>query len=318
MRSLLDPALLEIFCVVCEQGYLSRSAQKLGVTTSAVSHALDRLEKCVNAELLDRNRRPVRLTSAGKRLFRESQPLVASLKALQDRFGSLSYQRPTIRVGLGEVITATISPWIIGELEKRVPQLMIVSGLNCVLTEKLKNNELDICVYSDGLLSEARWKRRPLYEEKYLIVTAESLPVPRKTEDIAHLASKYPFVTYTQSSLDQAISYEFLRTVNIRPQTQIQVGSSYCLVGVVNQVSGWSILPPTNLWCGGAFAKTVNWTPIPGSIPAVRRQWVLGREEHAETIDWLAEKIQEFFTQRTLKMLDAVSPKLRRYAYKLI
>ena len=118
MRSLLNSDLLEIFCVVCEQGYLNRSAQKLGMTTSAISHALDRLEKRVNAELLDRNRRPVRLTEAGKTLFRESRPLVMSLKALQDRFGTLAYQRPALRVGLGEVITATISPWIIGKMEK--------------------------------------------------------------------------------------------------------------------------------------------------------------------------------------------------------
>lgn len=318
MRSLLNSDLLEIFCVVCEQGYLNRSAQKLGMTTSAISHALDRLEKRVNAELLDRNRRPVRLTEAGKTLFRESRPLVMSLKALQDRFGTLAYQRPALRVGLGEVITATISPWIIGKMEKRVPQLKIVSGLNCVLTEKLKENELDLCVYSDGLLNEAQWKRQPLYEEKYLVITGEALPIPRKIEDIVRLANEHPFVTYTQSSLDQAINYQFLRTVNIRPRTQIQVSTSYCLVGLINQTNGWSILPPTNLWCGGAFAKTVNWTPIPGNIPAVRRQWVLGREEHAETIDWLAKITRNLFVERTLAMLDTVSPKLRRYAYKLI
>lgn len=317
MRSLLDSDLLEIFCAVCEYGYLNRAADKLGVTTSAVSHALDRLERNVNAELLDRNRRPVHLTEAGKRLFRESQPLVTSFRSLQERFISLPYQRPTLRIGLGEVITATISPWLIGEVEKRVSQLKIVSNLNCVLTEKLKENELDICVYSDGLLGESGWKRQPLYEEKYLVVTAQSLPVPRKIEDIGRLASERPFITYTQSSLDQAISYEFLRSVNIRPRTQIQVGSSYCLVGLINQTNGWSILPPTNLWCGGTFAKAVNWTPIPGNIPAVRRQWVLGREEFAETIDWLAKTTRTLFAERTLAMLDTVSPKLRRYAYSL-
>ncbi len=318
MRSRLDADLLEIFCAVREHGYLNRAADKLGMTTSAVSHALDRLEKSVNAELLDRNRRPVRLTEAGKELFRESRPLVTSFKTLGEKFSALSYQRPALRIGLGEVITGTISPWIIGELEKRIPQLKIVSGLNCVLTEKLKGNELDLCVYSDGLLNEARWKRQPLYEEKYLVVTGEALPIPRNIEDIVRLANEHPFVTYTQSSLDQAISYQFLRTMNIRPSTQIQVGTSYCLVGLINQTSGWSILPPTNLWCGGAFAKTVHWAPIPGNISAIRRQWVLGREEHAETIEWLAKITRNLFVGRTLAMLDTVSPKLRRYAYKLI
>ena len=317
MRHLLDPDLLEIFCIVCEQGHLKRAARKLDVTTSAVSHAIERLEKAVNAELFQRDTRPMRLTEAGERLLNECEPIVLSLRNLQERLTTMPYQRPALRVGLGETITSTLSPWIIGALQNRLAQLKTVSNLNYALTEKLKDGALDICVYSEGLLNEAKWKRLPLYEEKYLVITAENIPSPKTLSDIERLAAEHPFITYTQSSVDQAISYRFLSSVNIKPRTQIQTSSSYCLVGLINQTDGWSILPPTNLWCGGAFAKTVNWGPVPGKDSVARRMWVLGREEYSETIDWLATTTRKLFIEKTLPMLDEISPKLRRYAYVL-
>lgn len=317
MRHPFDSDLLEIFYVVCEQEHLSRAATKLGITTSAVSHAIERLEKNLNEALFLRDRRPLRLTPTGEALLHECTPLVQSLQALRERFSESPFSRPALRIGLGETITATVAPWLIGALQNRVKQLKTISNLNCFLTEKLKEGELDICVYSDGLLNESKWKRLPLYEEQYLVITAEGLPKPKTLAEIEKLAFNHPFVTYTQSSVDQANSYRFLRATNIKPRTQIQTSSSYCLVGLINQASGWSILPATNLWCGGAFAKTVNWSPIPGKERVVRRMWVLGREDYSETIAWLASSMKKLFTEKTLPMLDEISPALRGYAYTL-
>ncbi len=317
MRHPIDSDLLEIFCVVCEQEHLSRAATKLGLTTSAVSHAIERLEKNLNEPLFLRDRRPLRLTPTGEALLRESEPIVQSLRGLRERFSETNFARPSLRIGLGETITATVAPWLIGALQNRVKQLKTESNLNCFLSEQLKEGELDICVYSEGLLNESKWKRYPLYEEHYLLVTAQDLPKPKTLADIEKLAQEHPFVTYTKDSVDQANAFRFLRATNIKPRTVIQTSSSYCVTGLVNQVHGWSIITPTNLWCGGAFAKTVNWSPIPGKDRVVRRMWVLGREDYSETIAWLATSMRKLFTEKTLPMLDEISPALRRYAYTL-
>lgn len=317
MRHPFDSDLLEIFYVVCEQEHLSRAATKLGITTSAVSHAIERLEKNLNEALFLRDRRPLRLTPTGEALLHECAPLVQSLRALRERFSEAPFSRPTLRIGLSETITATVAPWLIGALQNRVKQLKTESNLNCFLSEQLKEGELDICVYSEGLLNESKWKRLPLYEEQYLVITAEGLPKPKTLGDIEQLAQKYPFVTYTKDSVDQANAFRFLRATNIKPRTVIQTSSSYCVIGLVNQVRGWSIITPTNLWCGGAFAKTVTWYPIPGKERVVRRMWVLGREDYSETIAWLASSMKKLFTEKTLPMLDDISPALRRYAYTL-
>lgn len=317
MRHPIDSDLLEIFCIVCEQEHLSRAATKLGLTTSAVSHAIDRLEKTLGEALFLRDRRPLRLTPTGEALLRESEPIVHSLRHLREHFSEANFVRPNLRIGLGETITATVAPWLIGALQNRVKQLKTESNLNCFLSKQLKDGELDICVYSEGLLNESQWKRFPLYEEHYLVITAQGLPKPKTLSDIEQLAAEHPFVTYTKDSVDQANAFRFLRATNIKPRSLIQTSSSYCVIGLVSEVKGWSIITPTNLWCGGAFAKTVNWSPIPGKDAVVRRMWVLGREDYSETIAWLAKSMRKLFTEKTLSMLDEISPALRRYAYTL-
>lgn len=61
-------AALEVFLVVAAERNFSRAAGKLGVTPSAVSHAVRRLEERVGTSLLVRTTRAVRLTDAGERL----------------------------------------------------------------------------------------------------------------------------------------------------------------------------------------------------------------------------------------------------------
>lgn len=61
-------ATLEVFLVVAAERSFRRAAGKLGVTPSAVSHAVRRLEERVGTALVARTTRSVRLTDAGERL----------------------------------------------------------------------------------------------------------------------------------------------------------------------------------------------------------------------------------------------------------
>lgn len=61
-------ASLEVFLVVAAERSFRRAAGKLGVTPSAVSHAVRRLEERVGTALVARTTRSVRLTDDGERL----------------------------------------------------------------------------------------------------------------------------------------------------------------------------------------------------------------------------------------------------------
>lgn len=55
----------QIFMAVVETGSLTRAAQSLGCTQSAVSHSIDSLEQELGFTLIKRGRAGVRLTGRG-------------------------------------------------------------------------------------------------------------------------------------------------------------------------------------------------------------------------------------------------------------
>ena len=66
----MDTRELSVFLSVAETLNFSRSAEKLHLSVSAVSRAVARLEEEVGQPLLERDRRSVQLTPAGRE-FRE-------------------------------------------------------------------------------------------------------------------------------------------------------------------------------------------------------------------------------------------------------
>ena len=68
-RSHLPLNALRAFEAAARQRSLGRAAQELSVTHGAVSHQIKSLESLLGRSLLDRRRRPIKLTSAGEQLL---------------------------------------------------------------------------------------------------------------------------------------------------------------------------------------------------------------------------------------------------------
>ncbi len=58
------------FATVASEGSFTRAAKRLGVTQSALSHAMNGLEARLGLQLLNRSTRAVTTTEAGERLLR--------------------------------------------------------------------------------------------------------------------------------------------------------------------------------------------------------------------------------------------------------
>ena len=80
-----DLNLLRVFLAVAEARNFRAAADRLGVTRSAVSQGIRRLEDALGVSLVQRSTRHVRLTEAGRRLHRQiAGPLATVGAALED------------------------------------------------------------------------------------------------------------------------------------------------------------------------------------------------------------------------------------------
>lgn len=317
MEKLLDTNLLRVFCEICYQKQLNLAAHQLGMTTSAVSQAVAKLEGILNVELFLHDRRPLKLTAAGERLFREGEPIVKASIALQESFRLLEMPQISLRMGLGETVTATLSPWLVSEIQHRISRLEVHSGLNKTLTKALKNGELDLCVYSEALLHESCWYRLPIYEEDYLLVSSARIGEVSTIGALRDVAIRFPYVSYTADSYDRQQADQFLQSINVTPRTQMQIASSFSVSGLVDLSDGWTVMPATNLWSGGEFSKRLLWHPLPQPYTLHRRMWVLGAPDRKNEIQWVTDMTRSLFKEHTLPEIEKISPALLEHVRML-
>ena len=80
---------LAVFALVAEERSFRAAADRMGVTRSAVSQTMKRLEETLGIALVQRTTRSVSLTEAGERLYAEIAPAIADMRAAMESTGDL-------------------------------------------------------------------------------------------------------------------------------------------------------------------------------------------------------------------------------------
>src|SRR3954469_10588981 len=90
---------LAAFAAVAEQGSFTRAAAELGMSQSALSHAMKALEERLGVRLLSRTTRSVSTTEAGETLLRSLRPALEDIEAGLTALGAMSAQPSgTVRI----------------------------------------------------------------------------------------------------------------------------------------------------------------------------------------------------------------------------
>jgi LysR family glycine cleavage system transcriptional activator len=137
-------AALRAFHAAAVEGRFRDAAQRLGVTESAISHQIRRLEDFLHTVLFDRSGSGVRLTTAGRRYLEQIDPAIRQIQAATE-----ALLRPTgrnvVRLTLPPSLAAT---WLIprlGAFERDYPGL----ELQLVPTTRvldLKRDQVELAV----------------------------------------------------------------------------------------------------------------------------------------------------------------------------
>ena len=101
--------LYRTFITVTEQGSLTRAANELGLTQSAVSQAVRQLEELLDAQLFVRTGRGIILTEAGEILISHVGELIAGVNTAQNYFMQLrSLEAGSLKIGASDTLSRHI------------------------------------------------------------------------------------------------------------------------------------------------------------------------------------------------------------------
>lgn len=184
----LDLAHLRAFHAVVKAGGFSAAAERLHRTQSAVSHAVNKLERSAKVRLLDRRGRRAVPTAEGKLLNEACERVFATLEEAQEAL-QRERKRAEGRIRLGATVefgTSVLMRHIRPFLEAH-PGIEMDFVLSHDLLTPLLRDDVDLaidCVAHPN----PELERTPLFREAYMVACAPDYLAAHRIEEPADLA----------------------------------------------------------------------------------------------------------------------------------
>lgn len=147
----LDSDLMRGFLAVADAGSVTRAADQLGRTQSAISMQIRKLEDCLGQDIFIREARGVRLTERGKQLL----PYARRVVGLLDEAATALREKPLsgpVRVGIPDEYVQGILPAVLASFSQRHPetQVTIRCDFSAPQLAALKADKIDLAVVYEG------------------------------------------------------------------------------------------------------------------------------------------------------------------------
>ena len=193
--------LLKLFQIVTSQKSLKESAVKLGVTSSAVSQSLKKLEAELGVQLFLREHKKLILTSQGKMMQERLGPILNHLeKTLLDIVDEQQVNEPsgTLIIGAPYELGSTFLVHAFGKFQKQHPKVKVQFkyASPMALLELVAKGEIDFAISADGVHFKnmaPRFSSQKLFNEELIVIAPKKWKIKNSFQEL----SKLPHLDYT-------------------------------------------------------------------------------------------------------------------------
>jgi DNA-binding transcriptional LysR family regulator len=145
-----DTSLLRAFMAVAETAGMTSAANILSLTQAAVSQQIKRLEDSFGCQLFERDRRGMKLTDAGERLFGKAKRLLALNDEIWAEMTSPLYEGE-VRLGVPHDLVNAYLPPVLKSFAKTYPKVKIalVCRPSLELLSALGTGQIDLILVEE-------------------------------------------------------------------------------------------------------------------------------------------------------------------------
>ncbi|MDD3920995.1 MAG: LysR family transcriptional regulator [Eubacteriales bacterium] len=165
-----------IFVTVCDTMNMTKAANALFMSQSAVSQSIAELEKYYGIRLFERLNRKLYLSEAGGKLLSYARHMLRMNQEIEQDMRTLS-QSGTLRIGASVTVGAYVLPQLVRSFRERFPTIRIeVTENNTAKIERLlMTDQLDLGIV-EGDTASADLLSVPLTEDELVLICAPEHP----------------------------------------------------------------------------------------------------------------------------------------------
>ncbi len=225
-----------------ELGSLTRAAEELGCTQSAISHSIDKLEAELGFVLVKRSRAGVKLTTEGERLMPAVRNLLNSAEQLSQTAASIrGLDYGTVRIGTFTSVAVHWLPGVLQEFQHDYPNVdfILKNGDYYDVEQWLADGSIDVGFVNVpcGLDCECI----PLMEDRLLAILPMNSRFANYPKFPVIECETEPFISLLESSAQD--SRRVLEAAGVKPNVRFYTKDDYAIIAMVEKGLGMSIMP---------------------------------------------------------------------------
>ncbi|PTX98968.1 LysR family transcriptional regulator [Opitutus sp. ER46] len=270
------------FVEVARRLHFRQAAEALAIAQPALSRAVAQLEAAVGVDLLNRTRRGVELTPAGKLLLDRVQPLLRSIAALPGELKAVALgEVGHIRVAFTGLAMSTVLPGILRDFHRRHPgiRLELIESPTSAQLPALAAGEI-ACGFFHPDAPTPSLHTRSLLRENNGVLLPSSHPFARRPAVSLRDLAETPFVLFPRAH--NAGFYDRIlgafAAAGVNPRISEEIWPRANGVGLVRAGLGATFMTPSE---AQHLPPEVTFRALTG--PAPESRLVLGWRKEAET-----------------------------------
>ncbi|MEW6501191.1 MAG: LysR family transcriptional regulator [Thermodesulfobacteriota bacterium] len=235
---------LRLLRAIAETGNMTRAAERLALSQSALSQQLKDIENKLEVALFFRTRKKMLLTPSGERLMRTADHVVdlldeAELNLRQRAMG----ERGQLRVGTQCIFCFKWLPRLMGLYQRQFPNVEFEIGSSHDPAAELLHKKYDVII--TGLpLNEDDYTHVPLFSDELVCIMATSHPLSSRDHVLLEDFGEMNLISHAEK--EESRFYQLvLRPRGIEPRRFMTVVQPQAIVELVASGFGVGIFP---LW----------------------------------------------------------------------
>lgn len=217
---------LEVFVAVAQAQSFRRAAERLHTSQPALSQHVKELEDELAVRLLDRLRRNVHLTDAGRVLLEHAQRVFTTVASAREVIGELKgLQRGTLLIGASTTPGIYVLPRVIAVFRQRHPSISVNFRIanSRIIEDRIRANELDLGVVGGhGLAPGEECLAAGLVDELVLIVWPRH-PWARRREIRPAELESVPLLVREEGSATRQVTERALQGARVTYRTAMEL-----------------------------------------------------------------------------------------------
>lgn len=222
--------LYRIFCKVAKNKNISKTAEELFISQSAITQSIQKLEKILKEKLFYRNKTGVELTYMGKNLYEHIKESIEILDNTETIFYNYSnLDNGILRIGGGNTLISSLILDTLCDFSKQYPniKISISNGFTDDLIEKVSKGELDLVTLNTPYKGKKFESIEiiPVKESSYSLFISKEYFKKHNLKEIQEIQNHKLILPKKQSSRYKIFEIAF-QEYNFNIETSFEVASS--------------------------------------------------------------------------------------------